>query len=116
MPLLTPPCQVTLPEVTGISPQSRLRSVLLPQPDGPTMLTISPSPRENEMLAMTSLTLPVSSPKILRRFATMRGGARGSAPFCDTDDCLNAVISPDSLASLRRLHVLGFFCGLLGKR
>jgi len=74
MPVLTAPYQNTSPEVLGINPQSRFSSVLFPQPDGPTMLTISPGPSVRVISEITSLAASVSSSKIFLRLDTTSGG------------------------------------------
>src|SRR4029077_19343823 len=79
MPRVGPPYQKISPAVRGLSPQRRFNSVLFPHPDGPTTLTISPCPRDRDMLAITSLALSVSSPNIFLRFETTNGGSVGSA-------------------------------------
>ena len=74
MPVLTLPYQKISPDVRGTNPQRRLSSVLFPQPDGPTMLTISPCPSVRVKSAITSLAASVSSPKTFLRLDTTSGG------------------------------------------
>ena len=73
MPVLTLPYQKISPDVRGTNPQRRLSSVLFPQPDGPTMLTISPCPSVRVKSAITSLAASVSSPKTFLRLDTTSG-------------------------------------------
>ena len=49
------PRRTTVPWLGAIRPATHLRSVVLPQPDGPTTHTNSFSSTENEMLAIASV-------------------------------------------------------------
>ena len=55
------PYQLIDPAVGGIRPDSTLSSVVLPQPDGPTMLTIVPASSVKDRSAMTGTSRQPSS-------------------------------------------------------
>ncbi len=55
------PYQLIAPALGGIRPDRTFRSVVLPQPDGPTMLTIVPASSVKERSAMTGTSRQPSS-------------------------------------------------------
>src|SRR5574340_210820 len=76
------PSQSTCPRESGSRPQRRLSSVVLPQPDGPTMPTISPRRNENEIDLITSTGRPSSSPNVLPipdAISSVSGGCASAA-------------------------------------
>src|SRR5882672_9937789 len=85
MPSTRRPSTSTVPRLGGISPDTMLRSVDLPQPDGPTMVTIDPSGTSNVTSRQATTgsrsrgrnTMPTSASRIFARGAMVEASGTG---------------------------------------
>src|SRR5690606_36956622 len=81
------------PAVTGSKPPTMCRNVLLPQPDGPTTVTNSPSPT-TRLNPRTASTLRPSRLKVLTRSRTAMTGPAAAVSFVTLSE--TAKDRPDS--------------------
>src|SRR5690606_32262645 len=93
-----------LPRVGRSKPPTICRNVLLPQPDGPTMLTNSPSATSIEKVSMAVTVRPARSNVLLRsRTTSAAAGAALSAVMRRTADSFRQIGQVDDLLYVDRL-------------